>query len=339
MNRCRFVAWAAILALPGWALGQPTPFAPPSGAGATLLPPTAAPPEGYYVPQPAPYPYPAQPAPFVAPPTPAAIRALDQGWLFGADIAIIRPHFRGNIEGGPLDTTVSPALMLGYQFPSTRALLFEYRYFGASGDSTFLFMGDPAPTSIHRHTEGHVLDFDIRFREDPTPLLRTQWQIGIRAADISVYGSRPSTNFPSLVSNRFEGIGPHLDGKLGLAVFDTGFEFFGLGDIGVLYGSNHGFSQVRNPPFTGPLVDIRNDTHNAWTWNFRWQAGLSYWFNLGTSRITLSAGYEWDAFDFLGAGERVLHGGGAFGLIPVSYTPGDVRLVNTGPFVRFEWRY
>src|SRR5260221_2971070 len=93
MNRCRLLAWAALLAAPCWALSQPPPFAPPSGSGATLLPPTPAPPEGYFVPQPA---SPTPSAPFAVPPPyarPAAARALDQGWLLGADIAVIRPHF------------------------------------------------------------------------------------------------------------------------------------------------------------------------------------------------------------------------------------------------------
>ncbi len=71
----------------------------------------------------------------------------------------------------------------------------------------------------------------------------------------------------------------------------------------------------------------------------RWQVGLSYWFNWRSSRITVSGGYEMDAYDFLSAGQRVRNGGGAFGLIPVSYKPGDVRLVNTGPFVHLELRY
>ncbi|MFL5339566.1 MAG: hypothetical protein ACJ8F7_05300 [Gemmataceae bacterium] len=239
MNRSRLLAWAALLA----AAAQPAPFAPPPGNGssAILLPPSDRPEI-------------LTPVPHDAPP---AVRALTQGWVVGTDVALIRPHFRGDIVGGPLDTTVSPGLIVGYEFPSTRAILFEYRYFGASGDSTFHYQNDPAPSNVHRHTEGHLLDFDIRFREDGAALLRSQWQVGIRAVDISVFGFNPSPNWLSLVSNRFNGAGPHGSYQLAFTLFDTGFELFALGDVGVLYGNNRGFSQVPNPPPAGPRLVFR----------------------------------------------------------------------------------
>ncbi|MFL5338704.1 MAG: hypothetical protein ACJ8F7_00935, partial [Gemmataceae bacterium] len=68
----------------------------------------------------------------------------------------------------------------------------------------------------------------------------------------------------------------------------------------------------------------------------RWEVGASYWFRWGASRVSLAAGYGMDAYDFIRAGQRVTTGGG---LLPVRYDPGDVRLVNTGPFVRLELRY
>ena len=324
MNRSRLLAWAALLAAPVLAAAQPAPFAPPSGNGssAILLPPSDHP----EILTPAPVPHDAPPA----------VRALNQGWVFGADIDVIRPHFRGDIVGGPLDTTVSPGIIIGYEFPSTRAILFEYRYFGASGDNTFHYQNDPAPSNVHRHTEGHVLDFDIRFREDGAALLKSQWEVGIRAVDISVYGFNPSPNWLSLVSNRFNGAGPHLSYQLAFTLFDTGFEVFALGDVGVLYGKNRGFSQVPNPPPDGPRVDLRHDSNNAFAWTLRWEVGASYWFRWGASRVSLAGGYGMDAYDFVRAGQQVVTGGG---LLPVRYDPGDVRLVNTGPFVRFELRY
>src|SRR5262249_42451689 len=331
MNRCRLIltAWAG-LAVAALASAQ-SPFAPP----ATLQPPVPSSPAERVLVAPPQAPVPVDPyrPRLQEPPCPL------EGPLFGLEIDVVRPSLGGYIATGPLNTAVPFNLLLGWQFPSGRAIIFEYMYFGANADRTTLFPNDPAPVVTHRHIEGQVFDLDVRFLEGGWALLKTQTELGVRFANLSYYAFRPSENFPSLVSNRFKGAGPHLDYKLAVPVFDTGFEFYGRTDFGILFGSNHGFSQVQDPPGVGPRVDWPHTGGGKIVGTGRFQLGISYWFHMGYSRVTLSGGYQFDGYLFPRAGERVASGGGVLGMFPFSYEPGYVTLANKGPFVRVEVKY
>lgn len=309
-----------------------SPFAPP----ATLQPPVpASPAERVLVAPPpgaAPVDDPYRPR-LQPPPCPL------EGPLFGLEIDVVRPSLGGYIATGPLNTAVPFNILLGWQFPTGRAIIFEYMYFGANADRTTLFPNDPAPVVTHRHIEGQIFDLDVRFLEGGYALLKTQTETGIRFANLSYYASRPSQNYPSLVSNRFQGAGPHLDYKIAVPVFETGLEFYGRGDIGILFGTNHGFSQVLSPPGVGPPVDWSHTGDGKVVGTGRFQLGLSYWFRVGYSRITVSGGYQFDGYIFPGAGERIASGGGPLGLFPFKYEPGYVSLANKGLFLRAELKY
>ena len=331
MKRSRLIL-AALVGLVGVSLTPAqSPFAPP----ATLLAPVpTSPAERIFV---APPPPPPGCGPVVDPYR-DRIQEQPGGPLFGVQFGLIRPGVGGYLATGPLNTTVTPNVLLGYQFPSGRAVVFEYLYFGSNADRTTQFPNDPAPVVTHRHIEGHVFDLDVRFLEGGWELLKSQTELGLRAANISYYTFRPSINYPSLVSNRFRGLGPHFDYKLAFTIFDTGLEFFARSDVGVLFGRNRGFSQVPDPPFIGPRVDYPNNG-SATLWTGRWQLGASYWFRVGPSRVAISGGYEYDGYLFPHGGERVGSGGGPLGLFPFSYQPGYATVFNKGPFVRLEVKY
>jgi hypothetical protein len=315
-------------------------------AAASVAPAQFVPPATLQTPVPAFQPPPAaqvlvspQPCPVVfvqpnqpPPPPPNA------GILFGFQLGIDRPSLGGYLAGGPLNVEIPLDVMLGYQFPSGRALLFDYRYFGANADRTTQFPGDPGPVVTHRHIEGQDFDFDVRFLEGGWELLKTQTEIGLMATNISYRAFRPSENYPSLVVNRFEGAGPHLNYKLVVPIYRTGFEFFVLSDGGFLWGRNYGFSQNPSPPYIGPRVNYPNNG-NTTLLTERLQLAGSYRFNLRYSRVTLTGGYEIDGYLFPNGGEYVGYGGGPLGLFPFRYQPGYVTLANQGPFVRMEVKY
>src|SRR5205807_115375 len=116
------------------------------------------------------------------------------GPLFGLQLGLSRPSLGGYLATGPLNIAVPFNTLIGWKFPSGRALLFEYMYFGANADRTTQFPLDPAPVVTHRHIEGHVMDFDVRFLEGGWALLKSQTELGIRVADLSYFAFRPSFN-------------------------------------------------------------------------------------------------------------------------------------------------
>ena len=334
MKRCRLVLPAIVgLAVAALAPAQ-SPFAPPATLQVPV--PASAAERVLVAPQPALVPVddPYQPRLLDRPPAPTT----PGGPLFGLQLAVVRPSLGGYIAAGPLNTAVPLTVMLGWQFPSCRAVIFEYLYFGSNADRTTQFPNDPGPVVTHRHIEGHVVNLDVRFLEGGWEFLKTQTELGLKAANISYRAERPSTNYPSLVVNRFQGLGPHLDYKVALAVYETGLEFFVRSDTGLLFGKNHGFSQAPLPPFIGPRVDYPNNG-DAIAFTSRLQLGASYWFRMGYSRVAVSGGYEIDGYLFKTGGEFVGFGGGPLGLFPFSFQPAYVTLANKGLFVRMEVKY
>jgi hypothetical protein len=328
------------------------------------------------------------------PALPAAVAEPIGSWFGAAELSILRAKVRpssSGLHGGvPLDVTVSPEVTLGYRFASGHTIHFDYSYFSSSG--TRAYDGQPQVIGVGPNDEiltefrpyvgrgdlsMHRYDLDFTFR-DPAwkwlPFLRTRWQLGLRALDLSSDAIEPKTfddRFLWGVGNtgtewfgderhatRFSGLGPHFDYKIAVAIDTWGLEFFALSDVAAVFGTRTSrFSPVnpqpvRNGVEVGPgyiftaevgdisgLVPARPITEHRFActgWNWRGDLGARWTRPWGNRIVTVAAGYRMDFWTF---GGKSSGGGGAASFWGGTIRVPDLSTEARGVFLRLEVKY
>jgi hypothetical protein len=278
---------------------------------------------------------PALPAPPPASTSPAAPDAEPQAgpasaWFAELSAFAVQPHSYLARSSGVskeltpyLSWTVSPEVILGYQFAAGDAVLVSYRYIGTTGKVSDEISTTSTPLSTH------WLDADYRSSTyELLPTLALRWQAGGRFAIVDRDGRFESPFEVARFDSTVLAGGAHVGTRLAWRPGQEGWSIFGSADIGVLAGGMHSTAQYHYTPLldslypNSPPQDYSTGNRRAqWLLTPRLELGVS-WESACLRWLSLEGGFRLDDFILYDDDSRIA-----------------TIFHNLGPFCRCTLRY
>jgi hypothetical protein len=279
-----------ILQAPQPELLQPQPQLPAQPQPFQQPPPFQPPPIQPPLPRQGPPPPP--PSPFVPD---RGCRSLEDGWWFGVELDLLKPHDNARLHGNvtrpdgsvvtvasqpsSLEWTVSPSFEVGYRLPQgLGGFALTYRFLADEGTHTIT---DAAGRSanLKSRINFNVWDFDyVSARFEPSPRWEIQWRLGIRAVTHFFDVSTSEDTFQLRPSNYFTGVGPHaaVEADRELALLQ-GFALMARLDGAVLLDNDkQRYYDTTIDPVNGNQTAVLAERHSQTAEMLRAELGLRY---------------------------------------------------------------